>query len=217
MLKAKTYNGKFDNDFKVAAELGNIILPVLNTYFKNGGEVIHTEHLNESIAQLLDRYSGVDAIYKNGYDISGVALRVQQHSDTNWKTYTIRYSRHNGSETEFNKRLRQIYSSNNHIIYPHFTCQAYMDKDNKLLGGGFCLTKELFDVARKYGPPFKKKGESDVYLQVNKSDKNQFVVVPFKLLTRILLFPIDNEKPIDNEEVIIDAKPELSIQLEITF
>jgi len=178
-----SYNGDFNNDFGVAAEFGNIIIPILNSHLKNNAEVIHTEHLKEVVAQLLDRCSGIDGILKMDNNVAGVALRVQQHSAKNWGTFTIRYSRHTGSETEYSKRKRQIYASN--VFYPHYTCQAYLDNENKLIGGAFCLTKDLFDVIIPY-EPFTEK--CDVYLQQNFSDGNTFIVCPFSKIERILLF-----------------------------
>lgn len=180
------YNGEFKNDFNVASELGNILLPVLNKYFKKGN-VIHTEHLGESVANLLDKYSGIDGLFISDKDISGVALRVQQHSQRNWETFTIRYRRHTGTLTEYEKRKKQIYNSNDRVFYPHYTCQAYFSGDNILLGGAFCVTKELFDIAIKY-EPF---NQCDtVYIQTNSSDGNTFIVVPFNLFAdeRILKF-----------------------------
>lgn len=178
-----SYNGDFDNDFVVAADFGNIIIPILNSHLKNNAEIIHTEHLKEVVAQLLDQYSGIDGILKMDNNIAGVALRVQQHSSKNWGTFTIRYSRSTGTETEYSKRKRQIYGSN--VFYPHYTCQAYLDNYNKLLGGAFCLTKDLFDVVIPY-EPFTDNGE--VYLRQNGSDGNVFIVCPFSKVKHILLF-----------------------------
>jgi hypothetical protein len=180
------YTGEFFNDFGVASELGNKILPVLNERLKRG-EVIHTEHLNEIVAKMLDIYSGIDAIFKHETEIAGVALRVQQHSERNWETFTIRYSRNTGAETEYKK------SKNNNQFYPHYTCQVYMGKDNCLIGGGFCLTKDLFDIAASYEPfvtklPGLTLRLPPVYVNVNASDGNTFVVVPFYKFTHILLF-----------------------------
>ena len=65
-----SYNGDFDNDFETATEFGNIIIPVLNSHLKNNAEVIHTEHLKEIVAQLLDQYSGIDGILKMANNIA---------------------------------------------------------------------------------------------------------------------------------------------------
>lgn len=187
------YNGEFFNDFGVAAELGNKVLPALNEQLKRG-KVIHTEHLNEIVANMLDIYSGIDAIFKHETEIAGVALRVQQHSERNWETFTIRYSRNTGTETEYSKRVRQIYCKDNNQFYPHYTCQVYMDKTNCLIGGGFCLTRDLFDIALSYEPFATKLPGLDmhrlppVYVNINALDGNTFVVVPFYKFTRILLF-----------------------------
>lgn len=204
------YNGEYYNDKKTSDEHGKIVLSVLNNYFKKG-EIIHTENLNESIAQLIDRCSGIDALYKCEYNISGVALRVQQHSERNWQTFTIRYERSTGTETEYAKRKRQIYNDKGHIFYPHFTCQAYLSDENKLLGGAFCLTRDLFDIAIKH-EPFKLRGQSVVYKDKNKSDGNWFIVIPWVLFKkeRILLFP-ENKEEMNIPGLIIENPKQLKI------
>lgn len=177
------YNGEFENDFVVANELGEILIPILNAKLKHG-QVIHTENLKESVAQLLDKHSGVDGVFLSKKDLAGVALRVQNHSSKNWETFTIRYQRATGTETEYSKRKRQIYNSHP-SFYPHYTCQAYFDNEKNLLGGAFCLTKDLFDIAIGF-EPFEEAKE--VYIQNNKSDGNTFIVVPFSIIERKLIF-----------------------------
>jgi hypothetical protein len=178
------YNGCFDNDFKEANELGLLLIAAIEGKLKQGARLIQTESLNESVARMMDMYSGVDGMMLYDDSLSGVAFRIQNHSDKNWGTFTIRYSRSSGSETEYNKRIKQIYG-NHPSFYPHYTCQAYFNTQKELIGGAFCLTKSLFDVARKY-EPFKDR--SDVYLQENMSDGNSFIVVPFNMVKPIVLF-----------------------------
>jgi hypothetical protein len=182
----QSYNGNYINDFSVATTMGEMLIEVLNTKFKPSYNLIHTEGLNDFIARLLDKYSGIDALLKNEKDLAGVALRIQKHSEKNWKTFTIRYSRHTGTETEYEKRKRQIYNSYP-SFYPHYTCQAYYSSDNTLLGGAFVPTKDLFDIAKQY-EPFNT--NSTVYIQKNTSDNNTFIVVPFSEFkeNRILIF-----------------------------
>ena len=185
----RKYNGNVKNDIDVANSLGTMLIDTLNPMLKSGCKVVHTEILKESIAKMLDVYSGIDAVLLSKSDMSGVALRIQKHSNKNHKTFTIRYSRSTGVETEYSKRKRQIYNGYP-SFYPHYTCQVYYDDENKLLGGAFCKTKDLFDVAIK-NEPLTRYG--DVYIQVNTKDNNEFVVVPFSKIKRIVLIEPKDE------------------------
>ena len=177
------YDGKFDNDFSVACQLGQKLLSTLNKKLKAGHKMIHTEILKESIAMMLDKHSGIDAIMLSGAgDISGVALRIQTCSEKNWQTFTIRNTRANGTKTEYEKRLKQIYDAHP-SFYPHFTCQAYFDKTSRLIGGGLCYTKTIFDAIKN-----NLDNSKGVYMQTNKSDGNTFIVVPFSMIDPIMIF-----------------------------
>jgi len=177
------YDGNFDNDFSVACQLGQKLLYTLNQRLNAGHKIIHTEILRESIAMMLDKHSGIDAIMLNGSgDISGVALRIQTCSEKNWRTFTIRNTRSSGAKTEYEKRGKQIYDAHP-SFYPHFTCQSYFDKESRLIGGGLCYTKTIFDVIKANIES--KKG---VYVQTNKSDGNTFIVVPFSMVDPIMEF-----------------------------
>lgn len=169
-------NNNFENDFGYASELTQKLLPILNKNIK--GSVVQTEHLKDKVATILDQYSGIDGLYKKD-GISGLALRCQDCQTKNWRTFTIRYSRHTGSKTEYEKRLESIISGNE--FYPHYTCQAYFDDKKNLLGAGFVFTVDLFEIAQKYDP-FKEYGS--IYLQTNGNDDNTFIVVPFDMFSK---------------------------------
>lgn len=179
------YNGEFKNDFKQAGELGGLLVEFLNNKIPKDYNIIHSEVLlDETIAQMLDKYSGIDAVMKSKKDVSGVALRIQTHESRNWGTFTIRYSRATGTETEYSKRIRQIYDGHP-SFYPHYTCQAYYDNKGVLIGGAICSTKNLYDIVKKY-EPFTVRDK--IYLQTNKSDGNCFLVVPFDMIEKVMLF-----------------------------
>ncbi len=179
------YNGSLKNDINVANMFGEKLLGMLNPLLKEGSSIIHTEILNETISNLLDKYSGIDGVLLSKKDLAGVALRIQKHSDINWGTFTIRHSRHTGTETEYSKRKRQVYNGHP-SFYPHYTCQAYFGKENNLLGGAFCKTKDLFDVIMAHEPLTKNK-RNGVYIKTNTGDGNTFVVVPFDLVKPIVI------------------------------
>ncbi len=179
------YSGQYDNDFAVANVFAEKLIEIVNPLLKEGCNIIHTEIMNETISNLLDKYSGIDGVLLSKKDLAGVALRIQKHSDINWGTFTIRHSRHTGVETEYSKRKRQMYNGHP-SFYPHYTCQAYFGKENNLLGGAFCKTKDLFDVIVEKEPLSTSK-EKDVYIQYNKDDGNTFIVVPFELVKPIVI------------------------------
>ena len=163
----------FEKDFGYANKLSENMLPILNSKLKHGS-CVQTEHLNEKVARLLDKKSGIDGIYLSGSGVGGLAIRTQQYKNKNWKTFTIRYSRSTGTETEYSKRLKSIISGNE--FYPHYTCQAYYNDNLELIGGAFVFTVDLYGIAQKY-EPFDKK--LNVYVQDNYNDGNTFIVVPF--------------------------------------
>ncbi|HSH53115.1 MAG TPA: hypothetical protein VK982_15430 [Bacteroidales bacterium] len=174
------YNGDFSNDFEHAGKLGKKLLVKMQQVMNNV-DIIHSEVLDGEIAKLLDKYSGIDAVYKIGNDVGGIALRCQQHSNRNWETFTIRYERSTGTETSYSKRKREIYEGYP-SFYPHITAQGYFNDFGNFLGGGMCYTKDLFDIAKGYEPFDTKRS---VYLQTNGSDNNTFIVVPFNKLDKI--------------------------------
>ncbi len=171
---------EFKNDFKRANELGSWVIPILNQYLEFG-RIIQTEHLNESLARLLDKKSGIDGVYidKDG-DVSGVAIRIQECECKDWGTFTQRYSRTTGTITEYWKRRKQLYEKSEQCFYPHYTVHVYANKrENVIYGGGICFTRDLYDVIRRYEPlerHFRAKNQL-VYLDMNESDGNKFVVI----------------------------------------
>lgn len=176
MFSGKDNN--FKDDFGYANKLTKQLLPELNNHLSNG-KCVQTEHLKGKVAKLLDSKAKIDGLYlADNTDIGGIALRTQNHSDKNWGTFTIRHTRSTGYKS-YNKMKRMIFESES--FYPHYTCQSYFGKDEKLLGGAFCFTKDLFLIASDY-EPFKNRKE--VYMQKNYNDGNTFIVVPFDIFKR---------------------------------
>lgn len=100
------------------------------------------------LAKEFDTLAGIDAwqlLDDRGY-MRGIASRVQA-GDRNWRTFTIRSRRHNGSRTEFEKRLESIRDRRAGAIYPALTIQAYV-RDfvrGPLLGAAVVRTLDLFE------------------------------------------------------------------------
>jgi hypothetical protein len=179
------YNGNYKNDQEHAIELSKYLLDYLNNDMKKG-QLISTEMLSEQLSIMFDQKCGIDCLLeKDNETVAGVALRIQQHQDKNWRTFTVRYERSSGAKTEFYKRYMELYGDRM-AFYPHYTIQAYYDRGNNLIGCAVAQTKLIYDVITN-------KGEYDhfnaiyhsgtnVYLQTNRKDNNKFIVVPYDSL-----------------------------------
>ena len=113
--------------------------------------------IQNPILKLLDTKSGIDYIRENKHGLQGIASRVQWGNA--WNSFTIRYKRHSGTETEFEKRKQQI---SNGYFYPAFTLQAYFDNrtDNNLLSIAVIKTTDLYKFAEEY-PNYVRQNKSD--------------------------------------------------------
>jgi hypothetical protein len=97
----------------------------------------------------LDAFSGIDYIREDKIGLQGVAARVQWVGNKEpYNTFTIRAGRYTGTETELDKRIKQI---ENGYFYPAFTLQAYFDnrKDNNLLSIAVVKTIDLYNYLLK--------------------------------------------------------------------
>lgn len=117
----------------------DLVAPVIEKW--TGGEVANIEDVTDKgVANKLDTVAGVDAWdIKTDTGIRGVASRCQPIGP--FDTFTVRYKRSSGAETEFQKRKRQI---NNNYLYPHWTVQAYYDdNDWRLESAAMAKTQEI--------------------------------------------------------------------------
>lgn len=133
-----------ENNYKKDMKIANKIFIDNLDYFKqvlSCNEILSIEEIDNEVIKLLDVKSGIDFIMniKNG-GIKTLANRVQT-SDKSWDTYTIRYKRKTGNETEFDKRIFDI---ENDYLYPHYTMQSYI-KDGCVLNYDIIETKKLFE------------------------------------------------------------------------
>ena len=103
--------------------------------------------IQNPILKLFDTKSGIDYIRENKQGLQGIASRVQWGNA--WNSFTIRYKRHSGTETEFEKRKQQI---SNGYFYPAFTMQAYFDNraDNNLLSIAVVKTIDLYKFVEEH-------------------------------------------------------------------
>jgi len=132
-----------------------------NCEFKN------IEKTDNEVLLWLDRFSGIDYIVKSKENhIIGVAARIQFGKD--WSSFTIRYNRHNGNKTEYEKRKEAIEKG---YFYPAYTLQAYFNKEgNSMISACLVSTRDLYHfIDNNPSKVFKNKSDND-FIFVNWSD-----------------------------------------------
>lgn len=130
----------FKDDIKKSVSDFMIIKPVIED--KLNAEIINAEDEESIVSLALDRHAGIDYLIKSRGGLRGLASRIQRgHA---WQTYTVRYNRFNGTETEYAKRLRALKEN---YYYPQYTMQAYIDGDKYDIG--ICNTRELYEYVEK--------------------------------------------------------------------
>ena len=112
------------------------------------GRLISTELEGGQLASIFDQYAGIDAVHVWKNNVRGVAVRVQW--GVNYKTFTIRYHRHTGAPTEYEKRLAAI-RGNQGALFPYLTIQAYADKRDggNLLSFAVVRTADLYEYIER--------------------------------------------------------------------
>ncbi len=114
-----------------------------------GGALIPVEAVTAtSFARDLDLLAGIDAWHIRRADglMRGIAARVQ--FDCDFRTFTIRYSRASGADTEFDKRLRAMREYGD-WLWPAVTVQAYVrESPPTLLSAASIRTADLFSLAQ---------------------------------------------------------------------
>lgn len=140
-----------------ASDFKRVVWPELSKEIE-GGQLLPMETITDSnFAKQFDFLSGIDAwqIHPQ-YGIRGIASRVQWLDTTTawyrchgpYNTFTIRYSRDNGTKTEYAKRCDSILQHNKQgWQFPHLTVQAFIALpigSGMLLSCAVVRTKALF-------------------------------------------------------------------------
>lgn len=167
----------FIDDFKKANMSIDAFLKTINDSTKYGERIISIENSDNKIISLFDRYSGIDAIQiTKDNQIRTMAIRVQFGKA--WNTFTIRFKRHTGAKTEYEKRLDAI---KNEKLYPNLTLQCYLSPDLKeILSYGLIFTKDLYRQIQDRPEIIKYRSASE--------DGNIFLFVGFYNLDKILIY-----------------------------
>lgn len=113
---------------------------VMHELFGDDFKYIHIEHTGDSLLDFIDQTFGCDVVaHHPDIGIFSLAMRVQ---DMDFKTFTSRFYRPSGAETEYPKRKRQL--SENRA--PLYTAQCYIDKKSgDFVRGAYIRTRDLYD------------------------------------------------------------------------
>jgi len=177
---------KFKHDLSQSALIfKHVIYPIIKDWI-GGGELIPVENVTEKqFTKLLDTNAGIDGWYvENNKGIRGLASRIQYRNAYN--TFTIRYERHSGVKTEYEKLDHAI---NEDWLYPHYFIQAYVNlpkkfnykehdfSKNEIQILNIALTKTE-DLISYYNSG---KEETDwFYKEVTKHGAAIFIVIPWR-------------------------------------
>lgn len=137
-----SWNIDLNDSIKAIDKIKYDIIPQLIS-----GELFSLEqNTNDNkIFKYLDTISGIDYLIKDKNGLRSIASRVQfMYGKKLYNSFTTRFQRYTGSETEYEKRLNAI---KNTYMYPDFTLQAYFDtKENlNLLSIAIIKTKTLYE------------------------------------------------------------------------
>lgn len=111
-----------------------------------GGRYISLEDHSSDLAEALDQTSGIDGIQLlPGGGSLAIATRVQ-FGPQSWDSFTVRFSRTSGAETELAKRLREL--ERPELLAPYWTIQAYCTSEGEPLSIGAIRTADLYPYIR---------------------------------------------------------------------
>lgn len=178
MLILSSKSNNFRQDFSTAANSFNLIKIPLETLI--GGRIHSLEEGSNNI-DILDIDYGYDLIQTIDSNEYGIASRIQP-TKWSWDTFTIRYNRSSGNDTEYVKRINDIAMEG---LYPKWTLQAYVSEDyTKLLSLSVIDTNILYDkvVGFIHSNGLDTDRNKDIYTVTNTIDNNLFIVVRWRFL-----------------------------------
>ena len=116
------------------------------------GMVISLEHGENEAYRWLDKISGIDWLYKTNDDhVSGIAVRIQfvDPDAQPYNTFTVRFARHTGNATEYEKRKESI---DNGCLNPTYTIQAYVNQNDptEVISAAIVKTNDLYAYCDQY-------------------------------------------------------------------
>lgn len=122
------------------SDFDKFVKPVIPYMFN--GNLIPVEGDTGNIAKILDTQCGIDYILDYNGLLYGVASRIQRVEGGRrpWNTFSVRNERDNGTTTEYEKRIKNIFGQS---IYPKITYQAYVSSDGKLQSMAVGFTEDI--------------------------------------------------------------------------
>lgn len=119
-------------------------------YVDNSADLIPAEGSDNKLHDSFDTVAGIDFwVVESDRGMFSIASRVQTYDKT---TFTVRYSRSSGNDTEYQKRVQQLES--NHEL-PTYTVQAYVDPTLEVLRNVASVKTQAFYKYLKRGTPDK--------------------------------------------------------------
>lgn len=179
----------------------DIVWPELRNWFGEEVSLHTTEGRRDELACDMDRIMGVDywAVQGDAKMVS-IASRVQPQYDLT--TFTIRYSRSSGVDTEYQKRMVQLKSD---AGLPIYTLQAYVDPVLGVLqNAAIVKTEDLYHYIDRAGDP----GERWNLIQSNESE--EFFAVSWGELDSHTDIHIHNRERAGLDECVQDRQLSLS-------
>jgi hypothetical protein len=158
----------------------DLVWPEIVPCLRGGSFMAVEGTATDELRRSLDELAGIDAWHiANGCGMRGIASRVQFGPEA-WDTFTIRYQRDSGNETEWAKRLSALDDRSGGWLLPALTIHAYCTDDGAtLIGAALVRTADLFTYARSHLAA----DDRRVWLKENRAalvgDANTFVVVPW--------------------------------------
>lgn len=124
------------------------VWPEIQSWFGATGDVhLHTTEAQQSpVTTDFDIVSGIDYWVTDGKrGMTSIASRVQYDPHHKHTTFTIRYERPSGNDTEYQKRVRQ--RNSDEYVLPTYTVQAYVDTTlGCVYNAAAVKTEELYEL-----------------------------------------------------------------------
>jgi len=119
-------------------------------YLYNSADLIPAEGYDNKLHDSFDTVAGIDFwVVESNRGMFSIASRVQTYDKT---TFTVRYSRSSGNDTEYQKRVQQLESN---YELPTYTVQAYIDPTLEVLRNVASVRTDEFYEYLKRGKPDK--------------------------------------------------------------